>query len=451
MRITVVGTGYVGLVSGVCFAEFGFQVTCVDKDEAKIGRLRKAESPIYEPGLDELLMRQIESGRITFTTDLKSAVKEADAVFIAVGTPPRSSDGHADLSQAYQAAREIAEAMEGYTVVVTKSTVPVGTSREIERIIREVRPDADFDMASNPEFLREGAAINDFMRPDRVVVGITSERARKVMSELYRPLFLNETPIVFTTRETAEIIKYAANAFLATKISFINEIANLCEKADADVQDVAKALGLDGRIGKKFLHPGPGYGGSCFPKDTLALVQTGEVLGAKQRIVEAVVQVNAERQREMAERIIQACGGDVNGKRIGILGVAFKPETDDVREAPALTIIPILQQAGAIVAAYDPVAMEQAQRHLQDVLWCKDAYEVAHDCEALAIVTEWNQFRALDLLRIGGSMKTRRLLDLRNIYKREELEGKGFHYSSIGRPDVFPDLSTAREKIRSIS
>lgn len=450
MRIAVVGTGYVGLVSGTCFAEFGFQVTCVDKDAAKVERLKRGESPIYEPGLDDLLARQIEGQRISFTTDLKAAVKQADAVFIAVGTPPRASDGHADLSQAYQAAREIAESMEGYTVVVTKSTVPVGTSREIERIIREVRPDADFDMASNPEFLREGAAINDFMRPDRVVVGVTSERARKVMSDLYRPLFLHETPIVFTTRETAEIIKYAANAFLATKISFINEIANLCEKADADVQDVAKALGLDGRIGKKFLHPGPGYGGSCFPKDTLALVQTGEVMGAPQRIVEAVVQVNANRQREMAERIIAACGGDVTGKRIGILGVAFKPETDDVRDSPALTIIPLLQEAGAIVAAYDPIAMEQAKKQLQDIVWCKDAYEVANGAEVLAIITEWNEFRALDLTRIAETMKSKRLLDLRNIYKREDMVGKGFHYSSIGRPDVVPETG-AREKIRSVS
>lgn len=451
MRIAMVGTGYVGLVSGTCFAEFGFDVACIDRDAAKIERLKQGQSPIYEPGLDELLARQIESGRISFTTDLKAAVKVADVVFIAVGTPPRSTDGHADLSQAYQAAKEIAEAMEGYTVVVTKSTVPVGTSREIERIIREVRPDADFDMVSNPEFLREGAAINDFMRPDRVVVGLSSDRARAVMSELYRPLFLSETPIVFTARETSEIIKYAANAFLATKITFINEIANLCEKAGADVQDVAKAIGLDGRIGKKFLHPGPGYGGSCFPKDTLALVQTGEVLGVPQRIVEAVVQVNADRQRDMAERIIQACGGDVQGKRIGILGVAFKPNTDDVREAPALTIIPILQQAGAVVAAYDPVAMEQAQKQLQDVVWCQDAYEVATQSEALVIVTEWNEFRALDLVRIGSVMKSRRLLDLRNIYRPEDIEKTGFYYSSIGRPDILPDTAAPREKLRSIS
>ncbi|MCM2343105.1 MAG: UDP-glucose/GDP-mannose dehydrogenase family protein [Alphaproteobacteria bacterium] len=451
MRIAMVGTGYVGLVSGTCFAEFGFDVACIDRDAAKIERLKQGQSPIYEPGLDELLARQIESGRISFTTDLKAAVKAADVVFIAVGTPPRSTDGHADLSQAYQAAKEIAEAMEGYTVVVTKSTVPVGTSREIERIIREVRPDADFDMVSNPEFLREGAAINDFMRPDRVVVGLSSDRARAVMSELYRPLFLSETPIVFTARETSEIIKYAANAFLATKITFINEIANLCEKAGADVQDVAKAIGLDGRIGKKFLHPGPGYGGSCFPKDTLALVQTGEVLGVPQRIVEAVVQVNADRQRDMAERIIQACGGDVQGKRIGILGVAFKPNTDDVREAPALTIIPILQQAGAVVAAYDPVAMEQAQKQLQDVVWCQDAYEVATQSEALVIVTEWNEFRALDLVRIGSVMKSRRLLDLRNIYRPEDIEKTGFYYSSIGRPDILPDTAAPREKLRSIS
>ncbi len=448
MRIAVIGTGYVGLVSGTCFAEFGHQITCVDMDDAKIARLRQGQSPIYEPGLDDLLARQIEGKRITFTKDLKAAVADAEVVFIAVGTPPRASDGHADLSQAYQAAREIAEAMDGYTVVVTKSTVPVGTSREIERIIREVRPDADFDMASNPEFLREGAAINDFMRPDRVVVGVTSERAQKVMREVYRPLFLNETPIVFTGRETAEIIKYAANAFLATKISFINEIANLCEKAGADVQDVARAIGMDNRIGKKFLNPGPGYGGSCFPKDTLALVQTGEVLGAPQRIIEAVVQLNASRQREMAERIIAACGGDVQGKRIGVLGVAFKPETDDVREAPALTIIPLLQEAGAIVAAYDPIAMEQAQKYLQDVVWCHDAYEVAQDADAVAIITEWNEFRAMDIARLGAGMKQKRLLDMRNIYKAEEMAGTGFHYSSIGRPDVLPDM---REKLRSAS
>lgn len=448
MRITMVGTGYVGLVSGTCFAEFGFDVTCVDLDAGKVDRLKRGEVPIYEPGLEELLQRQIEGKRISFTTDLKTAVRGADAVFIAVGTPPRSSDGHADLSQAYQAAREIAEAMEGYTVVVTKSTVPVGTGREIEKIIRDLRPDADFDVVSNPEFLREGAAINDFMRPDRVVVGLSSERAKKVMAEIYRPLFLNETPIIFTTREASEIIKYAANAFLATKITFINEIANLCEKAGADVQDVARAIGMDGRIGKKFLHAGPGYGGSCFPKDTLALVQTGEVLGAPQRIVEMVVQVNAERQRDMAERIIAACGGDVQGKRIGILGVAFKPNTDDVREAPALTIIPVLQEAGAIVAAFDPVAMEQAQKHLKDVVWCQDAYEVARDCDAIAIVTEWNEFRALDLTRIGDSMRAKRLLDMRNIYKPEELEGTGFLYMSIGRPDVQP---APRDKIRTVS
>ncbi len=450
MRIAVIGTGYVGLVSGTCFAEFGHQVTCVDKDDAKIAKLRQGQSPIYEPGLDELLARQIAGQRIAFTADLKEAVAQAEVVFIAVGTPPRASDGHADLSQAYQAAREIAQSMEGYTVVVTKSTVPVGTSREIERIIREVRPDADFDMASNPEFLREGAAINDFMHPDRVVVGIASERAKKVMQEVYRPLFLNETPIVFTGRETAEIIKYAANAFLATKISFINEIANLCEKAGADVQDVARAIGMDNRIGKKFLNAGPGYGGSCFPKDTLALVQTGEVLNAPQRIVEAVVQANADRQRAMAERIIKACGGDVSGKRIGVLGVAFKPETDDVREAPALTIIPLLQQAGATVAAYDPVATEQAQKFLQDVVWCEDAYAVAEGADVVVIITEWNQFRAMDLQRLGSAMKQKIMIDLRNIYKPAELEGTGFYYSSIGRPDVTPDTG-AREKLRSIS
>ncbi len=405
MRIAMVGTGYVGLVSGTCFAEFGIDVVCVDKDKSKIKRLKKGEVPIYEPGLEDLLERQIKGKRITFTTDLGDAVKDADAVFIAVGTPPRRSDGHADLTFVYDAAREIAAHIQDYTVIVTKSTVPVGTAREIERIIREEAPDADFDVASNPEFLREGAAVNDFMRPDRVVVGTSSERAQKVLQEVYRPLYLNETPIVFTRRETAEIIKYAANAFLATKITFINEIADLCEKAGGDVQTVAKALGLDGRISPKFLHAGPGYGGSCFPKDTLALAQTGQKLGSPQRIVETVVAVNDARQESMAQRVIDACGGDVKGKRIGVLGVAFKPNTDDVRDAPSLKIIPILQKAGATIAAYDPAAMEQAQRHLSDVDWKKEPYTVAEGAEALVIITEWNEFRALDLERIGGLMK----------------------------------------------
>jgi len=438
MRIAVVGTGYVGLVSGTCLAEFGTEVVCVDKDVSKIERLRKGEVPIYEPGLEELLARQIKGNRISFTTDLKQAVKGADAVFIAVGTPPRAEDGHADLSYVYAAAKEIALAMEGYTVVVTKSTVPVGTAREVTRIIRETRPDADFDVASNPEFLREGAAVDDFMHPDRVVIGVESERARAILKEVYRPLFLNETPIVFTQPETSEIIKYAANAFLATKITFINEIANLCEKAGGDVQVVAKAMGLDGRISPKFLHAGPGYGGSCFPKDTLALAQTGQKLGAPQRLVETVVQVNNDRHHEMADRIIAACGGSVKGKTIGVLGIAFKPNTDDIREAPSLVIVPALQKAGAKIVAYDPAAMEHAKPALPGVQWEEDAYAVAKDAEALVIITEWNEFRALDLERIGSSMKARRLIDLRNIYKLQEVEKTGFHYVSIGRPAYEP-------------
>jgi UDPglucose 6-dehydrogenase len=447
MRIAMVGTGYVGLVSGTCFAEFGIDVTCVDKDKNKIKRLQKGEVPIYEPGLEDLLARQIKGKRISFTTDITDAVAGADAVFIAVGTPPRAGDGHADLSFVYQAAKEIAEAMTGYTVIVTKSTVPVGTAREVERIVRETRPDADFDVASNPEFLREGAAVNDFMRPDRVVVGTSSPRAQAVMREIYRPLFINETPIVFSKRETAEIIKYAANAFLATKITFINEIADLCEKAGGDVQQVAKALGLDGRIGSKFLHAGPGYGGSCFPKDTLALTQTGQLLGAPQRIVETVVQVNADRQRAMADRVIEACGGDVRGKRIGVLGVAFKPQTDDVREAPSLVIIPALQEAGASIAAFDPAAMEQAQQHLENIDWKKDPYDVAARADAVVIITEWNEFRALDLERLGAAMKEKRLIDLRNVYKVEDMQDSGFHYISIGRGEVRP----AAAKLRQVS
>ncbi len=436
MKIAVVGTGYVGLVSGTCFAEFGINVTCVDRDAEKIKRLKKGEVPIYEPGLENLLARQIAAGRIAFTTQLAESVREADAVFIAVGTPPRHTDGHADLSYVYEAAKEIAANIRGYTVVVTKSTVPVGTASEIYRIMRAAAPEAEFDVVSNPEFLREGAAVEDFMRPDRVVIGTTSERAREVMRELYRPLYLNETPVVFTTRETAEIIKYAANAFLATKITFINEIANLCEKAKADVQDVARAIGMDGRIGSKFLHAGPGYGGSCFPKDTLALVHTGELLGAPQRIVETVVQVNAQRQKDMAERIIAACGGSVKDKRIAVLGISFKPNTDDVRDAPSLVIVPALQEAGAAVAAFDPQARPHAEKLLPGVYWAKDPYDAAKNAEALVILTEWNEFRALDLEKIGGLLKTRRLIDLRNVYKPQEALNAGFHYVSIGRPEA---------------
>ena len=436
MRIAVVGTGYVGLVSGTCFAEFGIDVVCVDKDAGKIKALKKGQVPIYEPGLEDLLARQIQSGRISFTADLADAVPDADAIFIAVGTPERSSDGHADMSYVWQAARDIARQLKGYTVIVTKSTVPVGTAREVERIIREERPDADFDVASNPEFLREGAAVQDFMKPDRVVIGVESERAQAILREIYRPLYLNETPIIFTKPETAEIIKYAANAFLATKITFINEIADLCEKTGADVQVVAKAMGQDGRISPKFLHAGPGYGGSCFPKDTKALAQTGQKLGAPQRLVETVVKSNEDRRRRMARRIIAACGGSVNGKTIAILGVSFKPNTDDVRESPSLSIVPQLQEAGARVTAFDPAAMERAKEHLENVEWKQDPYKTAEGADALVIVTEWNEFRSLDLERLGKLMKTRLLIDLRNIYRLPDMEQSGFRYVSIGRPEI---------------
>lgn len=446
MRIGVVGTGYVGLVSGTCFAEFGIDVMCIDKDVSKIERLKNGEIPIYEPGLDDLVAKQVKAGRLSFSTDLKDAVHGSDAVFIAVGTPTRREDGNADMTYVYQAAREIAQLMNGYTLIVTKSTVPVGTAREIQKIVRETKPDADFDVCSNPEFLREGAAINDFMRPDRIVIGTDSERAVEIMRGLYRPLYLNETPMVVTTPETAEIIKYAANAFLATKITFINEIANLCERAGGNVQEVSKALGLDGRIGGKFLHAGPGFGGSCFPKDTLALTQIGQKFGAPQNIVETVVWVNNERQRSMAEKIITACGG-VDGKRVGILGVSFKPGTDDVRESPSLAIIPLLQEEGAKVAAFDPVAMKEAAKHLDDVEWCNDAYEVAKGADVLAIVTEWNEFRALDLDRIEDLMREKCLVDLRNIYKLPDMEKRGFHYVSVGREEIKPKSGAKLKKV----
>jgi UDPglucose 6-dehydrogenase len=436
MRIGMVGTGYVGLVSGTCFAEFGHNVICVDKDESKIKRLKNGEVPIYEPGLEDLLKRQIEGGRIEFTTDIAKAVKGCDAVFIAVGTPSRKFSRDADLSYVYGAAREIAQNLDGYTVVVNKSTVPVGTGKEVERIIKEENPEAQFDVASNPEFLREGAAIDDFIRPDRVVVGTSSEKAREIMREVYRPLYISETPILFTTRETAEVTKYAANAFLATKISFINEIADLCEQVGADVQQVAKGIGLDGRVGAKFLHAGPGYGGSCFPKDTLALTRAGQKYNAPQRIVETVVSVNEDRKARMADKIIAAAGGNVRGKKIGVLGVAFKPNTDDMRDAPSLTIIPSLQQAGAIIVAYDPEAMDEAKELLSDVTWCDNAYDVAKDADILTIITEWNEFRALDLSRISESMSGNLLVDLRNIYKTHDMQGKGFEYISVGRSRV---------------
>lgn len=438
MRVTIIGTGYVGLVSGVCFAEFGMNVTCVDKDQDKIACLQKGEVPIFEPGLDDLLGRQIEAGRIAFSTDTASAVKNADVVFIAVGTPSRRFGRDADLSYIHAAAREIAHHLSGYTVIVDKSTVPVGTAREVGEIIRSENPDADFDVVSNPEFLREGAAINDFMRPDRVVVGVSSDRAKEIMQAVYRPLYINETPILFTKPETAELIKYAANAFLATKISFINEIADLCEKVGANVQDVAKGIGLDGRIGSKFLHAGPGYGGSCFPKDTLALTRTGQKFKAPQRIVETVAAVNEDRKARMGDKIIAAQGGDVRNAKIGILGVSFKPNTDDMRDSPSLTIIPILQQAGARIHAYDPEAIEAAAQLLDDVTWCKSAYEVAENADILVILTEWNEFRALDLSRIAEAMKTPKIVDLRNIYKPEEVIRHGFHYISVGRPEALP-------------
>ncbi len=447
MRIAVVGTGYVGLVSGTCFAEFGTEVVCVDKDADKIARLKRGEIPIFEPGLEELVAKQVEAGRLSFTTDLGSAMKGASAVFIAVGTPTsRRGDGSADMTYVFDAARDIARNMTDYVVVVDKSTVPVGTARNVRRVIEETNPGAEFDVCSNPEFLREGAAINDFMRPDRVVVGVENERAAGVMRELYRPLYLNETPMVVTSLETAEIIKYAANAFLATKITFINEVANLCEKAGADVQQVAKGLGLDGRIGSKFLNAGPGYGGSCFPKDTRAFVQIGKDYDVSLRIVETVAQINTDRQFAMAKKVINAAGGDVRGKKIGVLGIAFKPNTDDIREAPALAIIPVLQDAGAIIAAHDPEAMENAKSVLPGVTWVDDPYAAAKDADVLVIVTEWNEYRALDLDKLSGLMTAKRIVDLRNIYKPDEMRTRGYHYVSIGRPDIVPDEKAALKK-----
>ena len=433
MHVAVVGTGYVGLVSGACFSEFGHNVTCVDKDAGKIEGLHKGVMPIYEPGLDKLVESNVKAGRLDFTTDLADAVKAAGAVFIAVGTPSRRGDGHADLSYVYAAAEEIAQSIDGYTVVVTKSTVPVGTGAEVEKIIRQARPDAEFDVVSNPEFLREGAAIEDFMRPDRVVIGTDAEAAKEVMRELYRPLYLIETPIVFTARQTSELIKYAANTFLATKITFINEIADLCEVLDADVQDVARGIGLDGRIGRKFLHAGPGYGGSCFPKDTLALVRTAQDAESPLRIVETVVDINAKRKKAMAQKIIDACGGDVSGKTIAVLGLTFKPNTDDMRDSPALDIVPALVAAGAKVRAFDPQGMEEAKHMLDGIEWCTGAYDTMPDADALAIITEWNEFRALDLGRVKELMKAPVMIDLRNIYKPDDMAEAGFDYTCIGK------------------
>jgi UDPglucose 6-dehydrogenase len=440
MQLAMVGTGYVGLVSGACFAEFGVNVVCVDTDADKIAALQRGEIPIYEPGLEDLVAKQVRAGRLSFTTELPKAVKGASAVFIAVGTPPRKEDGHADLTYVYEAAKQVAELVEDYTIIVTKSTVPVGTAREVEKIVAKYKKeDAVIDVCSNPEFLREGAAVNDFMRPDRVVIGTESDRAIAVLKEIYRPLYINETPMVVTCPESSEIIKYASNAFLATKITFINEIADLCEKAGGSVQAVARAMGLDGRIGSKFLHAGPGYGGSCFPKDTLALTQTGQLLGARQTIVEAVVASNNNRQKNMAEKIIAACGGSVEGMKIGVLGVAFKPNTDDVRDAPSLVILPALQKAGASIMAHDPEAQEQAEKHLTDIDWKDDPYDVANDVDALVILTEWNEYRALSIARLGESMAVKRLIDLRNIYKLDVMREHGFHYVSIGRTEVTED------------
>ncbi len=433
MRIAMIGTGYVGLVSGACFAEFGWTVTCVDVDQEKIRRLRAGEIPIHEPGLEALVASGQRSGRLHFDGDLASAVAAADAVFIAVGTPSRRGDGHADLRYVEAAAAEIARAISGYTVVITKSTVPVGTGRRVEAIMREVRPDGEFDVVSNPEFLREGSAIEDFMRPDRVLIGAETARAQAVMRALYRPLFLLETPSVVTTLETAELAKYAANAFLATKITFINEVADLCEKVGADVQDVARAMGLDGRIGRTFLHAGPGYGGSCFPKDTLALVRTAQEYDSPARVIETVVQVNDTRKGSMAARVRRACGGSVRGKTIGVLGVAFKPNTDDVREAPSLCLVPALQDAGATVRAYDPAAMREAAPLLPDVEWCHDAYDAATGCDAVVLLTEWNEFRALDFARLATLMRAPTLVDLRNVYRPEQVRASGFRYESVGR------------------
>ena len=433
MHIAMIGAGYVGLVTGACFSEFGHDVTCIDRDEARIKKLNAGDMPIYEPGLEELVAGSVKSGRLSFATGLEDAVKGADAVFIAVDTPNSEGNGDADLGNVFAVAEKIAAALDGYTVVVTKSTVPVGTGREVEKIIRGLNADADFDVVSNPEFLREGSAIGDFLRPDRVVIGTGSERVRDTMRHLYRPLFLIETPILFTTRPTAEMIKYAANAFLATKITFINEIADLCEVTDADVQDVAKGIGLDGRIGPKFLHAGPGYGGSCFPKDTLALVRTAGEAGHPLRIVEAVTIVNDERKGRMAVKIVAACGGSVDGKVIAILGLTFKPNTDDVREAPSLGIIAGLQAGGAKIRAFDPEGMDEAKALLDGVEWCEDAYDAVTGAEALTIVTEWNEFRALDLERVKSLMKSPVMVDLRNIYDPDEMAAAGFRYTCVGR------------------
>jgi UDPglucose 6-dehydrogenase len=433
MRIAMIGSGYVGLVSGACFADFGHDVVCIDKNLDKVEALKRGEIPIFEPGLDALVTSNAKAGRLSFTDDLAGPVSEADVVFIAVGTPSRRGDGHADLSYVYGAAREIARAVKGFTVVVTKSTVPVGTGDEVERIIREENPAADVAVVSNPEFLREGAAISDFKRPDRIVVGLEDERAREPMTEVYRPLYLNQAPLLFTRRRTSELIKYAGNAFLAMKITFINEIADLCEAVGADVQEVARGIGLDGRIGSKFLHAGPGYGGSCFPKDTLALVKTAQDVGSPVRLIETTVAINDQRKRAMARKVVAAAGGDVRGKKVAVLGLTFKPNTDDMREAPSLSIVQALQDGGAKVAAYDPEGTEQARGMMEGVAFGKGPYDVAEGADVLVIVTEWDAFRALDFKRLKAVMKAPVLVDLRNVYRPGEVEKHGFRYTGIGR------------------
>ncbi|TMJ01362.1 MAG: UDP-glucose/GDP-mannose dehydrogenase family protein [Alphaproteobacteria bacterium] len=434
MRVAVIGTGYVGLVSGTCFSDFGHVVTCVDKDAAKIGRLQRGEIPLFEPGLEQLVVRNIAAARLFFTTELGSAVRSADVVLIAVGTPSRRGDGFADLSFVMDAARAIAGELQGHAIIVTKSTVPVGTGDQVEDLIRALRPDGSFAVVSNPEFLREGAAIEDFKRPDRVVVGTDDERARRVMRELYRPLFINETPILFTSRRTAEIIKYASNAFLATKITFINEMADLCEKVGADVQDVARGMGLDRRIGGKFLHAGPGYGGSCLPKDAAALVAIAAQHGAQTRIVETVIGANKARRLAIADKIVAACAGSVDGKTLAVLGLTFKPNTDDMREAPSLDVVPALEAKGAKVRAYDPAGMEEARKLIPGLATAPDPYACMEGADALIILTEWDQFRALDLPRVKKALRSPLLIDLRNIYKPAEMAAEGIRYVSVGRP-----------------
>jgi UDPglucose 6-dehydrogenase len=449
MRVAMIGTGYVGLVSGACIADFGHQVTCVDKDTAKISALNAGEIPIYEPGLDELVRANVEHGRLSFSTTLDQPVAAADAVFIAVGTPSRRGDGHADLSYVYQAARDIAAALRGFTVIITKSTVPVGTGDEVDRIIRELRPGNELAVVSNPEFLREGAAIHDFKHPDRVVVGTDDERAKKIVAEIYRPLYLNQAPILFTQRRTAELIKYAANAFLATKITFINEIADLCERVGADVQEVARGIGLDNRIGPKFLHAGPGFGGSCFPKDVRALIKTAQDHDVPMRILEAVETVNDTRKRAMARKVSAAFAGVLRGKTVAVLGLSFKPNTDDLREAPSIPLITALQDMGAKVRAYDPVATEQARQVLIDVTYCQGPYDCVEGADAAVIVTEWEQFRALDLVHISELMTCPVIVDLRNVYRPEDMKRHGFAYISVGRGSIHTPVNVPGRAERS--